>query len=189
VLINDLLTFSRVGRLGTARVDVDLDTALDDAVQNVAGAIEESDAQIVRRRPLPRTVGDPMLLTMLWQNLIGNAVKFARADVPPRIEIDCVRTGSVDDPVWLFTVSDNGIGIADEFVDKVFVIFQRLHGRDAYTGTGIGLALCKKIVEYHGGIIWIDTGYTDGTRFCFTLPIPKPITPDGGLAVGEGTTA
>jgi signal transduction histidine kinase len=186
ILINDLLTFSRVGRLGVVLADIDLDTTLDEALQNVAGAIEESDAQIVRRQPLPHTVGDPMLLTMLWQNLIGNAVKFRRAGVPPVIEIDCFRTGTADDAVWEFSVSDNGIGIAEEFVDKVFVIFQRLHGRDAYAGTGIGLALCKKIVEYHGGSIWIDTGYTDGTRFRFTLPVPAPSTPDDGIAVQEG---
>ena len=94
---------------------------------------------------------------MLWQNLIGNAVKFSRPGETPRIDIEFE---SSDDPAapdqWRFSVSDNGIGIGDEFVDKVFVIFQRLHGRDAYAGTGIGLALCKKIVEYHGGTIWID---------------------------------
>lgn len=104
---------------------------------------------------------------MVWQNLIGNAVKFRRDSVAPRIVIDC-RPG--DEGFWLFSVSDNGIGIGDEFVDKVFVIFQRLHGRDAYSGTGIGLALCKKIVEHHGGTIWIDTSYEGGTRFEFTLP-------------------
>jgi signal transduction histidine kinase len=103
---------------------------------------------------------------MLWQNLIGNAIKFAREGMPPKIAIEC----EASDGAWLFTVSDNGIGIAEEFVDKVFVIFQRLHGRDVYGGTGIGLALCKKIVEYHGGTIWIDTSYTTGTRFRFTLP-------------------
>lgn len=108
---------------------------------------------------------------MLWQNLVGNAVKFRREGVPPpRIGIGCEAGSGDDDGQWLFTFSDNGIGIADEFVEKVFVIFQRLHGRDAYAGTGIGLALVKKIIEHHGGTISIDTSYDGGTRFCFTLP-------------------
>ncbi|WP_099023455.1 sensor histidine kinase [Mycolicibacterium palauense] len=171
VLINDLLTFSRVGRLNATDTEVDLDVALDAALDNLATAVGESGAEI--RRPaegLPVVSGDPTLLTMLWQNLIGNAVKFQRPGVVPRIAVD-VRPGDGEhDGQWVFEVSDNGIGIDDDFVDKVFVIFQRLHGRDAYGGTGIGLALCKKIVEHHGGAIWIDTSYSDGTRFTFTLP-------------------
>jgi signal transduction histidine kinase len=172
VLINDLLTFSRVGRLNATETDVNLDTALDAALANLATSIEESGAVIERPLAgLPTIKGDPMLLAMLWQNLVGNAVKFRRDGVTPRIEIDCGNGAGEDDQNWSFSLSDNGIGIAPEFVDKVFVIFQRLHGRDAYTGTGIGLALCKKIVERHGGLIWIDTSYTDGTRFRFTLPV------------------
>jgi signal transduction histidine kinase len=172
VLINDLLTFSRVGRLNAAYTEVDLGAALDAAVSNLATAIEESHAVIVLPgEPLPHINGDPTLLTMLWQNLIGNAVKFRRPDVSPRVVIECARRSDEPDSPLLFTVSDNGIGIDDEYVDKVFVIFQRLHGRDAYSGTGIGLALCKKIIEHHGGSIWIDTSYTGGTRFRFTIPI------------------
>jgi signal transduction histidine kinase len=195
VLINDLLTFSRVGRLNSAQSDVELDDALDTALGNLAIAIEEAGAEIVRpAEGLPVITGDPTLLTMLWQNLIGNAIKFRRENVAPRIVVECRR--DIDDQ-WLFTMTDNGIGIAPEFVDKVFVIFQRLHGRDAYGGTGIGLALCKKIVEHHGGAIWIDTEYTEGTRFRFTLPvsepIPEPIAPDAApdhepAAVLEGTS-
>jgi signal transduction histidine kinase len=104
--------------------------------------------------------------------------------------VECVPGLGDRDGDWLFTVSDNGIGISEEFVDKVFVIFQRLHGRDAYSGTGIGLALCKKIVEYHGGSIWIDTVYTEGTRFHFTLPA-TPDEPDAAQdeepAIVEGS--
>jgi len=172
VLINDLLTFSRVGRVGTPQTEVDLGTALDAGLTNVAAALEEAAAEIVHpRQPLPRIIGDPTLLTMLWQNLIGNAVKFRHKDRRPRVVIDCERrTG--DHNEWLLSVSDNGIGIAEEFAEKVFVIFQRLHGRDVYSGTGVGLALCKKIVEQHGGTIWVDTSYTDGTRLQFALPIP-----------------
>jgi signal transduction histidine kinase len=186
VLINDLLTFSRVGRLNSTLVEVDLDASLDQAVDNLGTAIEESDAEIVRPKPLPHIMGDPTLLTMLWQNLIGNAVKFRREGVAPRILVEWNEETNESGGLWQFSVSDNGIGIPDEFSDKVFVIFQRLHGRDVYTGTGIGLALCKKIVEHHGGSIWIDNSYTEGTRFRITIPIavnePEP-------AILEGTTA
>lgn len=170
-LINDLLAFSRVGRLNAAHTEVDLGATLDSGLANLQAAIEDTEAEIVRPdTPLPRLVGDPTLLALLWQNLIGNAMKFRKPDTTPRIVIDCEkgtgeRTGS-----WVLSVSDNGIGIEEEFADKVFVIFQRLHGRDSYTGTGIGLAVCRKIVEHHGGSIWIDTSYTGGTRFFFTLP-------------------
>jgi signal transduction histidine kinase len=172
VLINDLLTFSRVGRLNVTRATVDLDATLDTALGNLAAAIEESKAQIVRRSgPLPQVIGDATLVTMLWQNLIGNAVKFRREDRVPHIVIDCEPGTGDHDGHWMFSVTDNGIGIAPEFAAKVFVIFQRLHGRDAYTGTGIGLAVCKKIVELLGGTIGIDTGNSSGSRFWFTLPI------------------
>ena len=172
VLINDLLTFSRVGRLNVTHATVDLDTTLDTALGNLATAIEESGAQIARRDgPLPHVSGDATLMTMLWQNLIGNAVKFRREDRVPRVAIDCERGTGDHDGQWMFSVADNGIGVAPEFAEKVFVIFQRLHSRDAYTGTGIGLALCKKIVELHGGTIGIDSSHTSGTRFWFTLPI------------------
>jgi signal transduction histidine kinase len=184
VLINDLLSFSRVGRLGAIQTEVDLDTTLDDALDNLATAVEESDAEIVRpKQPLPCVVGDPTLLTMLWQNLIGNAVKFRHPHRRPRIVIDCREATDEGDGQWLLSVSDNGIGIADEFADKVFVIFQRLHGRERYAGTGVGLALCKKIVEHHGGTIRIDTSHTDGTRFDFTLPIAVE-APDQGILEG-----
>lgn len=171
VLINDLLAFSRVGRLNVTHTTVDLDTVVQAALENLATAIEQSGADIVRPgSPLPQIIGDPTLMTMLWQNLIGNAIKFRREDHPPRVQIDCEPgTGDLDGQ-WYFTVTDNGIGIAPEFVEKVFVIFQRLHGRDAYSGTGIGLAVCKKIVELHGGSIGIDTTTSVGTRLWFTLP-------------------
>ncbi|MGV0744235.1 sensor histidine kinase [Mycolicibacterium sp. XJ870] len=179
VLINDLLTFSRVGRLNATHTEVDLNSSVDTALSNLATAIAESGAEVtLPSQPLPVVDGDPTLLVMLWQNLIGNAVKFRRSDVAPRIVIDCREgTGDYSDN-WVFTLSDNGIGIAEEFVDKVFVIFQRLHGRDAYGGTGIGLALCKKIVEHHGGTIWIDTSYRDGTRLHFTLPATPATEPN-----------
>jgi signal transduction histidine kinase len=186
VLINDLLTFSRVGRVNTAQEIVELDSTLDAALGNLVIAIEESGAQVLRGySPLPRVVGDATLLTMLWQNLIGNAVKFRREDRAPRVKIDCQRGIDDNQGYWMFSVADNGIGIAPDFAEKVFVIFQRLHGRDAYGGTGIGLALCKKIVELHGGTIGIDTSNNSGTRFWFTLPVAAA-SDEIPLGVSEG---
>lgn len=169
VLINDLLTFSRVGRVQDAEEPVALDAALDRAVRNLAVTVEETGAVVERPAVLPEVMGDPTLLTMLWQNLVGNAVKFRRPGLEPRITISVDREEGADS--WTFGVSDNGIGIPEEFAEKVFIIFQRLHARDAYAGTGIGLSLCKKVVEHSGGHIWIDTAHTEGTRIAFTLPV------------------
>ncbi|MFI6869185.1 ATP-binding protein [Nocardia sp. NPDC050406] len=181
VLINDLLTFSRVGRVITGHEPTPLDEPLDRALSNLSEIVEESGAKIVRPERLPELEGEPVLLTMLWQNLIGNALKFRSPDIAPVITISCDETGDG----WLFSVSDNGIGIEPEFAEKVFVIFQRLHGRGEYGGTGIGLAICKKIVEHHGGHIWIDTDYTDGTCFRFTLAAPTD-TAVGAMPIAEG---
>jgi len=170
ILINDLLTFSRVGRVSDDHVRVALDPTLDSALGNLAQAVEESEVIIERPEKLPEIVGDPTLLVMLWQNLLGNAIKFRHPDRPITIRIGCERLGQGEQAMWQFSVEDTGIGIAPEFSDKVFVIFQRLHGRDVYTGTGIGLAICRKIVEYHGGGIWLDPEYKGGARFCFTIP-------------------
>ncbi|WP_199256485.1 sensor histidine kinase [Mycolicibacterium mengxianglii] len=189
-LINDLLAFSRVGRLNATYTEVDLTSTLDAGLANLQAAMEETDAEIIRpSTPMPHVIGDPTLLALLWQNLIGNAMKFRRPDTPPRIVIDCEAGTGDRTGTWFLSVSDNGIGIEEEFADKVFVIFQRLHGRDAYTGTGIGLAVCRKIVEHHGGFIWIDTSYTGGTRFCFTLPTdPNPTHLDSASVALEGST-
>ncbi|MGW0785383.1 sensor histidine kinase [Streptomyces sp. NPDC002913] len=190
VLINDLLTFSRVGRVQQSWKPVDLDGSLDRALSNLTLAVEESGATVVREDPLPELLGDATSLTMVWQNLIGNAVKFRRPDEPCRITVGCVREGED----WHLTVADNGIGIAPEFADKVFIIFQRLHARDEYEGTGIGLSLCRKIIEFHGGRIWLDPERTEGTLIHFTLPVlpeapthttaellaPAPLAPRSG---------
>ncbi|MET7767738.1 ATP-binding protein [Nocardia sp. NPDC005366] len=169
VLINDLLAFSRVGRVNDRTVPVALDQTLGKAIDNLATAIEDTAATIIRPDTMPEMTGDPTLLIMLWQNLVGNAIKFRSPDRAPVIRIECEPD---PDGGHRFSVADNGIGISPEFADKVFVIFQRLHSRDEYSGTGIGLALCKKIVEYHGGRIRLDTEYSDGTRFVFTLAEP-----------------
>jgi hypothetical protein len=164
-LINDLLTFSRVGRTTDAFAPVDTGAAARDAVAVLAEPVDAQGATVTIGQ-LPTVAGDRVLLTSLFQNLIGNAIKF-RGPEPPVVAVDAVPD---TDGGWLFTVADNGIGIEPRFADRVFVIFQRLHARDAFEGTGIGLALCKKIVEYHGGTIRVDTEFTGGTRLCFSLP-------------------
>jgi len=164
-LVNDLLFFSRVGRTRERFVPVDLAAAGMVAIGSLSAAIHESGAHIAMGN-LPVVMGDAGLLASLFQNLIGNSVKFRGPDAPD-IHVDAVRR----EADWLITLADNGIGIEARFSDRIFVIFQRLHGRDSYEGTGIGLALCKKIVEFHGGLIWIDNEYQGGTKVCFTLPI------------------
>jgi len=170
-LINDLLTFSRVGRTTDRFVEVDMDEVLGRTLATLSRVQRESRATI-EAEPLPTVVGDPALLTSLLQNLIGNALKF-RGEDPPLVEVS-VRASDRPagaDPVWEFTVQDNGIGMDPRYAAKVFELFQRLHGRSEYEGTGIGLALCRKIVEFHGGTIWIDTGTErSGTTIRFTLP-------------------
>jgi hypothetical protein len=163
-LIDDLLTFSRVGRTTASFVAVPLDACAQAALQGLGELVAETGATVDVGR-LPTVPGDPVLLTSLWQNLIGNAVKF-HGDDPPVVLVEARREG----PRWWFSVTDNGIGIEPRHADRVFVIFQRLHGRDAFGGTGIGLALCRKIIEFHGGTIWVDRDFTAGARLCFTLP-------------------
>ncbi|MEV6844754.1 ATP-binding protein [Actinoplanes sp. NPDC051411] len=164
-LINDLLAFSRIGRLTSGFTDVDLNRVLEE-VRSQLEARAGADGEITWT-DLPIVEGEEPLLTTLFVNLIGNSLKFRRPDVPPVIQISARREGDE----WRINVRDNGIGIEAEFADKVFVIFQRLHARDAYEGTGIGLAIVKKIVEYHGGRIWLDLEVPEGTSINFTIPV------------------
>ena len=164
-LIQDLLAFSRVGRNGSGPAAIDCNAALDQALQNLQSAIQESHA-VVKHDPLPIVTADRTQLVQLFQNLIGNAIKF-RGDAAPAISI----TAAKDTTVWTFAVVDNGIGIAPEHRDLIFVLFQRLHTRTEYAGNGIGLAICKKIVEQHGGRIWVESETGHGSVFHFTLPV------------------
>ncbi|MFB7747932.1 ATP-binding protein, partial [Streptomyces sp. NPDC056132] len=163
-LINDLLEFSRVGRVHNTHEGIALDGVVERTLSSLSVSIEETGAEITCDE-LPKLVADPTQMGMLWQNLIGNAIKFHRPGQQPTIHITAAREGEL----WQFSVTDNGIGIAPEYAEKVFVIFQRLHTKDVYSGSGIGLAMCKKIVEFHGGTIGVDPAYTDGTRITFTL--------------------
>lgn len=164
-MINDLLAFSRVQSKGAPLVPVEVDRALDEALANLRFAAEEAGAEI-HHQPLPKVIGDIGQLTSLFQNLIGNAIKYRASDRPPHITIGAARRGEF----WEFAVTDNGIGIGPEHFERIFMIFQRLHGRGAYPGTGIGLAICKKIVERHGGRISVESVPAKGSTFRFILP-------------------
>jgi len=170
-LINDLLTFSRVGRTSEGFQPVDLGAVAAAAAAQLEAVRAEVNGEIVIGE-LPDLLGDPTLLRQLLTNLIGNGLKFHRDGVEPVVRVSAEQAGEV----WEIAVADNGIGIDPEYADKVFVIFQRLHGRDLYPGTGIGLALAKKIVEFHDGRIWLDTGSPGGpgTTIRFTLPATQP---------------
>ncbi|MBF0269572.1 MAG: PAS domain S-box protein [Alphaproteobacteria bacterium] len=168
-MIQGLLEYSRVNRKGQSFRPVDLAQAAQDAMVNLALAISES-AGTVDVQSLPTVNGDPGQLMRLMQNLIGNALKYRKPDEPPKVTISSAR----QDDHWTITVADNGIGIAPENTDRLFKVFQRLHSRTQYEGFGIGLAVCRRIVERHGGRIWVESETGQGSRFIFTLPaLPK----------------
>lgn len=163
-LIDDLLAYSRVGSRGEPFRPVSVNEVLDQVQTNLQGRIEESHAMI-EADDLPDVMADEIQLMQLFQNLIGNALKF-HGGSPLHIRI----TAKQEHQMWQFCVEDNGIGLAPEFAERIFSIFQRLHTRDEYPGTGIGLAICKRIVERHGGRIWVESSLGTGARFYFTLP-------------------
>jgi PAS domain S-box-containing protein len=162
-LINDLLAYSRVGTRGQPFKTTDCNQIMRQVTDNLKLAIEESGVKI-DYADLPTILGDETQLVQLFQNLVGNAIKFRRKD-QPEIGIDTVR----ENGRWVFSISDNGIGIDENFAERIFVIFQRLHNNSEYAGTGIGLAICKKIVERHGGQIWVQSRQGEGSTFSFTL--------------------
>jgi light-regulated signal transduction histidine kinase (bacteriophytochrome) len=178
ILINDLLNYSRVSTKGQPFVPVDCNGILSTAIANLQIAIDESQAQITHD-PLPTVMADASQLLQVVQNLISNAIKFCHK-TPPKIHISAInRISPPDDkpsnliPVvteWLFAVRDNGIGLEPQYAQRIFAIFQRLHSRSQYPGTGIGLAICKKIIERHGGSIWVESQPNQGSIFYFTIP-------------------
>jgi len=166
-LINDLLTYSRLGTHGKELKPTDCETALHQTLDNLKVAVEENEA-LITHDALPTLMADNLQLIQLFQNLIGNAIKFRGTELP-RIHISASRNGNG----WIFSVRDNGIGIAPEYAQRIFVIFQRLHSREKYAGTGIGLSICQRIVERHGGHIWVESELGKGATFYFTLPASK----------------
>ncbi|MES3000436.1 MAG: ATP-binding protein [Pseudomonadota bacterium] len=168
-LLDDLLAYSRVGRAERKPDEVAMDDVLHDVLDNLMVLVEERGA-VVESPALPVVLGDRTEMTQLVQNLVGNALKFQAPGRPVRVRIHA----SEYEGGWLFSVADNGIGIAPEYFERIFVIFQRLHTRESYSGTGIGLAICKKIVEAVGGRIWVESRPGEGTTFFFTLPRAQP---------------
>jgi PAS domain S-box-containing protein len=173
-LIDALLSYSRIDTRAQAFRPVPMEQVLALSLTNLKASIEAANATIVHAA-LPQVDGDPVQLGQVLQNLIGNAIKF-RGPNPPHIWVSAERKG----PVWQFAVRDDGIGIAPEYQERIFIIFQRLHSREEYPGTGIGLAVCKKVVERHGGRLWVESTGTpgQGSTFYFTVPVerapPKP---------------
>ncbi len=167
-LIHDLLAFSRVDTVGGKLEPCNAEQVLGDVLEDLQTAILESGAAVTAA-PLPMVAADPGQLRQLFQNLIGNAIKFRGAE-PPRVHVSARESGGE----WLFSVSDNGIGLDEQFAVRIFVIFQRLHSRRAYPGTGVGLAICKKIVERHGGRIWVESVLGKGATFFFSIPRETP---------------
>jgi signal transduction histidine kinase len=167
-MISGLAAYSKIGTHTREFTMVDLEEILKQVKAGLNKSIEESNAEI-NHDPLPQIDGDETLLVQLFQNLIGNAIKFRKKDVPPRVHI----SSELKEKEWLFGVHDNGFGISPEFHDRIFVIFQRLHTREEFAGTGLGLSVCKKIVERHGGRIWVESQPGEGSTFYFTLPAIK----------------
>jgi len=163
-LIQDLLAYSRVGTKGKDLLDISSEDALRQALINLRGAIEEKGA-LVTHDPLPSVLADEMQLVQLFQNLVGNAIKYQRSGIP-RVHISAAKNGGKK---WTFSVKDNGLGIDSQYFEKIFGMFQRLHKREEFAGTGIGLAICKKIVERHGGSISVESEPGHGSTFRFAL--------------------
>jgi signal transduction histidine kinase len=175
-LIQDLLAFSRVGRSGDACGRVDCDAAVEEVLQSLGPAMRASGA-VVTHAALPMVWADRSQVAQIFQNLIGNAIKF-RGKEALAISVQAEKAGQQ----WLFSVSDNGIGIAPEYREHIFVVFQRLHTRAEYAGNGIGLAICKKIVEHCGGKIWVEAQADHGSIFKFTMPCDGPAEKELGGA-------
>jgi len=163
-LIQDLLTYSRVGTLAEGMAPVNCEATLGQALHNLQVTIEETGS-VVTHDPLPTIPADAGQIVQLLQNLIGNAIKF-HGDQQPRVHVGVLCT----DQEWVFSVRDNGIGIDPQYADRIFRMFQRLHSQSAYSGTGIGLANCQKIVQHHGGRIWVESQPSQGAIFFWTIP-------------------
>jgi light-regulated signal transduction histidine kinase (bacteriophytochrome) len=164
-LIKDLLAYSRAGTNGKVLREVSAENALKEALANLRATIDQSSA-VVTHDALPAIRTDEMQLTQVFQNLVGNAIKYHGTEVP-HVHVSATKNGGNE---WTFSVRDNGLGIDPQYFDRIFILFQRLHGRDEFEGTGIGLAICKKILERLGGRIWVESQPEKGSTFYFALP-------------------
>ncbi len=165
-MIDGLLQYSRVDTRGDSLDPVDLDAVFADVHQDLHVKIEEHDAEITTEG-VPHVMGDAGQLRQLFQNLLDNAIEYS-GDDPPRVHVSAEQANNGDE--WVISVSDEGIGIDPEQADRVFEVFRSLHSQDEYDGTGIGLALCERIIERHGGDIWVESEHGEGATFSFTLP-------------------
>jgi light-regulated signal transduction histidine kinase (bacteriophytochrome) len=166
-LINDLLAFTRLGRDEKGFVKVETSALLQKVIDDLTVASQECQAEI-KATALPEVIGNPFQLSRLFQNIIENSLKYRREE-SPKIEISASQQGTS----WRFSIADNGLGIQPEFTEKIFGMFQRLHGRDKYSGSGIGLAICRRIVSLHGGRIWVESEFGKGSVFNFTIPTER----------------
>jgi light-regulated signal transduction histidine kinase (bacteriophytochrome) len=164
-LIKDLLAYSRAGTNGKVLHEVSAENALKEALANLRATIDQSSA-VVTHDALPAIRTDETQLTQVFQNLVGNAIKYHGTEVP-QVHVSATKNGGNE---WTFSVRDNGLGIDPQYFDRIFILFQRLHGRDEFEGTGIGLAICKKILERLGGRIWVESQPEKGSTFYFALP-------------------
>jgi light-regulated signal transduction histidine kinase (bacteriophytochrome) len=164
-LIKDLLAYSRAGTNGKVLHEVSAENALKEALANLRATIDQSSA-VVTHDALPAIRTDETQLTQVFQNLVGNAIKYHGAEVP-QVHVSATKNGGNE---WTFSVRDNGLGIDPQYFERIFILFQRLHGRDEFEGTGIGLAICKKILERLGGRIWVESQPEKGSTFYFALP-------------------
>ena len=172
-LINGLLAYSRVNTRGGAFEPANCEDILKRTLDDLRLTLEEVGAEVTHD-PLPTLTADASQLGQVFQNLIANAIKF-RGEAPPRVHVSAEQK----DGAWEFAVRDNGIGIEPQYADRIFVIFERLHTREEYPGTGIGLSVCKRIVERHGGRIWVESAPGEGATFCFTIPVREPQSSSG----------
>jgi light-regulated signal transduction histidine kinase (bacteriophytochrome) len=163
-LVQDLLNYTRIDYQARPFEPTDMGVVLEEAVANLRSSIEDLQARVTHD-PLPTLNADSSQLLQVFQNLIGNAIKF-HGDEPPHVHVSAEPA----EDGWRFSIRDNGLGIEPQFAERVFEIFKRLHGRDRYPGSGIGLAICKRVIERHGGQIWVEPGAEQGSVFYFTIP-------------------
>jgi light-regulated signal transduction histidine kinase (bacteriophytochrome) len=174
-LVNDVLLYSRAGTQSLDTKPVPAERVVNTALRSLDASIAETGA-VIHRSNLPHIVADEMKLSQVFQNLIANALKFRKPDLAPEVTIGAKR----ESHEWIFSISDNGIGFEEKYTDRIFQVFQRLHGVGRYPGNGIGLAVCKRIIEHHGGRLWAESRLGEGSCFSFSLPASSDTSPSAG---------